>query len=116
MESSMAEKSKVSKADDDGNGGGQDVNSAQMSTNESDEEDGNKPNETGLQARDGASVGAVAEGNVGAKGAWSKGTPKQKGTRNKGYGMPMAAFKDISSPTLEELANFDRTRSFFFLC
>ena len=29
--------------------------------------------------------------------------------------MPVAAFKDISSPTLEELNNFDRTRSFFML-
>ena len=62
-ESSMAAKSKVSNADDVGIGGGQDVNSARMSTNGSDEEEGTKPNEFGLQARDGASVGAVDEGN-----------------------------------------------------
>ena len=58
---------------------------------------------------------SMKEISGGTKGAWSNGTPKQKGTRNKGYGMPVAAFKDISSPTLEELTNFDRSRSFFML-
>ena len=112
MGSSMAEKSRESKADDDGKGGSQDAN---MSTNGSDVEDGEKPNDTGLQARDGASVGAVADGNVpGAKGKWSNGSPV-KGAGNKSYGKPEAAFKDMSSPTFEELANFDRTRSFFML-
>ena len=108
----MAEKSRESKADDDGKGGSQDAN---MSTNGSDVEDGEKPNDTGLQASDGASVGAVADGNVpGAKGKWSNGSPV-KGAGNKSYGKPEAAFKDMSSPTFEELANFDRTRSFFML-
>ena len=104
-------KNKASKADDGRNESGQDVSSAHMSMGESDEDVGNKPNEIGLHAR----VGASDDGVVVKKIAWDGGSPKVKATRNKGYEKPVAAFKDISSPTLEELNNFDRTRSFFML-
>ncbi len=115
----MAAKSISRDAEDGRNESGQDVSGAR-GMDGSDEDVQNKHNESGasddgVDAEDNSIGSANKKAHNKPANVWDRGTPKVKVTRNKPYEKPEAVFKDIKSPTREEIIKFDRNRSFFML-